>query len=230
VNHGRAPKPGWKPLPQANATLTAPFRRALALTDGSSAGLRAFIRSHVLEGVPRELTAEVHADLVGRVSAGLGLTPAAVSLVGSCRLGFAIKKKIAAGGQRYCAFNRNEASGHKLSDVDVAVVSAELFTEIWDAIYETVHDERNWVHRDGRGFVADLFHGVIDPDKVLTLPAGPAFDRAAQFKKLFEALSGARVCGNHQINGRLYHSRARLEAYQEHLVRECYRELPRRKP
>jgi hypothetical protein len=178
-----------------------------------------FIRKHITTGDPAVISRDTYFELRRRVSAEFAIHPSAVVLVGSCRLGFSLKPKGSHNGPKLRFVAATAAS-----DVDVAVVSQALFDEIWDAVFMTVYPKRDWPLDIGRPFTRDLFNGWIDPT---VLPNTPRFARAVSWSRFFAGLSRERLCGMRTINGRLYRTWARLEAYQEHMVRDCVAEFGR---
>lgn len=200
----------------AAAALLEPFQLELRATDPKF--LTDFIRKYITTGQPVAIDSETYYTIRRRVSQQFGVHPSSVVLVGSCKLGFALKRK--GHGEHRIRY----ASVTPVSDVDVAVVSETLFDQIWEAVFSRVHPNRDWPLNIGRHFVRNLFNGWVAPQE---LPNTPTFQQAIRWAEFFAMLSRERVCGRRTINGRLYRSWSRLEAYQEHLVRECRIELAR---
>jgi hypothetical protein len=208
-------KSSEEPLQRAHPELLTPFQTELrAASDPQS--LTEFIRKYITTGSPVVIDSETFYTIRRRVSREFGIHPSAVVLVGSCKLGFTLKMKdFGTQRSRYAAASPS-------SDVDVAVVSERIFDEIWEAVFRSVYPKRDWPLDIGREFVRDLFNGWISPGD---LPNKPTFQRALLWSEFFALLSRERVCGRRTINARLYRTWDRLEAYQQHLVRDCYDEL-----
>jgi len=203
-------------LPQAPPELLEPFLRDLrAATDET---LRSdFIRKHIVTGDPVVINRDVYFELRRRIATEFRVHPSSVVLVGSCKLGFTLKQKGPHQGAK-----RRYTAATSASDVDVAVVSEDLFDELWDAVFRAVYPKRDWPLDLGRPFTRDLFNGWLDPRQ---LPNTSMFAKALRWSEFFDQLTRLRLCGMRTINGRLYRTWGRLEAYQEHMVRDCLDEL-----
>jgi hypothetical protein len=203
-------------LPLVDGATLNPF--LLEMQAAIDEQLRAdFIRKHIITGEPVVIDRNTYFDLRRRVAAEFDIHPSEVILVGSCRLGFSLKLK----GFRRDRKRRYVAVTNS-SDVDVAVVSQKLFDEIWDAVFHTIYPNRDWPLDIGKQFTRDLFNGWINPG---FLPNTPKFSKALKWSQFFDQLTRLRLCGIRTINGRLYRTWGRLEAYQEHMVRECLGDL-----
>ena len=77
------------------------------------------VQKHITFGTSYILRAEQYFELKRRISDNFGLHPSHVIVVGSGKLGFSI-----APGKRYRPFGEE-------SDLDVAIVSGELFRDLW---------------------------------------------------------------------------------------------------
>jgi hypothetical protein len=176
--------------------------------------IKDIIRKHITTGDPAVIPRDVYFDLRRRVADRFDLHPSEVVLVGSCRLGFRLKRK-GRNGERYTPVQLT-------SDVDVAIVSARLFDSYWDRVFDLVRRNRDWPVGRGRLFARDLFNGWMTPSQ---LPNLPQFNDAVSWAEFFAELSRFRTCGMRTIQARLYRSWHRLEAYQEVMVTECRNEL-----
>ena len=167
------------------------------------------IRRHITTGDPAGLSQATYYELRSKVADWLELHPSAIVVVGSCRTGFTIKPN-----KRYSPF----ASA---SDIDVAVVSAWLFDNMWDDIFKATQPNRDWVllDRQGKLLGRDLFNGWITPE---ALPPLPSVEHGRTWAEWFAGLTRSRICDRHKIRGRLYRSWSRLEQYQSHYVRLCH--------
>lgn len=191
-------------------------RLARFKSDLGRIGVRDVIWKHITTGPSAKIDDEAYFTLRHRVAAQFGIHPSSVIIVGSCKLGFALKFK-GEGPARA----RYEPAGDR-NDVDVAVVSRSLFDSLWDTTFELIQRKWDWSLGHGRLFSRDLFNGWISPGE---LPASPNIPPVREWKEFFEAQTRNRLCGYRKIEGRLYRSWERLEAYQETMVSQCWQEL-----
>jgi hypothetical protein len=179
-----------------------------------------------------ECRGEVDFD-VARMRASIAdefdLQPEAVRLVGSAKLGFTIidkrKRSVNAGrGQQ-----SNEHSEHRPmfsefsinSDVDVAIVSAELFDSIWKQCFEywslaEFNDSTAWAR--GRDFRDYFFRGWMRPDK---LPTGNAFPLSNDWFDYFKDQTSQRLAGDFKITAGVYRDDEFLRNYQTIAIKKC---------
>lgn len=129
-----------------------------------------------------------------------------IVVVGSARLGFSIKPK-----RRYEAFGED-------SDVDVAIVSTELFERVWREIYEYDRSGAYWPEKGD--FRKYLSRGWIRPD---LLPSEETFEFAKGWWPFFNGLE-IPDCP-YKIAAGIYHSHFFLRAYQRTAVEQCKTEL-----
>lgn len=171
------------------------------------------IRKHITTGDPATLDPATYFELRSRIAGRYQLHPNQVIVVGSSRMGFSLKPE-----KRF--------TERTPKDVDIAVVSEPLFNEYWDMIFEQVRHNRQWAtsSRRNQRFVRCLFAGWITPEELEPIPS---FRPAREWAEFFDELTRKRICGIRRINGRLYRSWDRLEAYQEIYVAACKRELER---
>lgn len=191
----------------AHGALVDEFKTSLLAHD-----LTDVIRRHITTGEPVALKGEEYFRLRRVVAHEFSLHPSAVVVVGSCRLGFTLKK---VRGHSYRPL-RND------SDVDVAVVSTSLFEMMWDAVFAVTYANRNWPLERGNRFTRDLYSGWIAPG---SLPASPPVEPIVRWSEFFERLTRERICGLRTISGRLYRTWDRLEAYQRFMAQRCLNEL-----
>lgn len=188
------------------------FKRDLAAAEQD---VRAVIQRHITTGAPIHVDEEAYFRLRREVSERLGVHPNDVIAVGSCRMGFSLKKK----GRNHTRYLPTQPD----SDVDVAVISSPLFDRYWDGVHDYFQARHDWALSDeGRLFARDLFCGWITPEK---LPLIPRFDEATAWRDLFDDLTSRRICGLRTVKGRLYRDWARLESYQLRMVLKCRAEL-----
>jgi predicted nucleotidyltransferase len=125
-----------------------------------------------------------------------------VIVVGSAKMGFSI-----APNKRYRPFN-NE------SDIDLAIISPQIFDEIWEGIYRYFLEHGRWER--SREFKDYLFKGWLRPD---VMPRD--FPRGRQWWDFFAQLTQTRQFGPYPIAGGLYKSWSFFERYQFSTVDKC---------
>src|SRR5260370_11406778 len=169
--------------------------------------VREIVRKHITTGMPVAIPAEQYYELRRDVASHFELHPNAVILVGSCRMGFALKPE------------KRFQPAHGGSDLDLALVSTERFDTYWEGVFQYARSNLAWRRsRQFRWFRQILFMGWIDPR---TLPPAPSFEEAKGWAVFFDQLMRSRRFGQRRISARLYRTWERLEAYQEIMVRSC---------
>ncbi|CAA0081302.1 Uncharacterised protein [Zhongshania aliphaticivorans] len=131
-----------------------------------------------------------------------------VLVVGSGKLGFSIKPQ-----RRYGAFNDE-------SDIDIAVVSTELFQKIWKEAYLYQRSGAYWPK--SADFFKYLSEGWIRPDK---LPSSKYFSFTEDWWNFFNKLTISERYGPYKIRGGLYQSWFFLQEYQKICVEQCLTEV-----
>jgi len=121
-----------------------------------------------------------------------------VFLVGSGRLGFSIKPQ-----NEYREFNDD-------SDLDIVIVSKELFDKYWQHMREYEHNLIYW--KNTSAFEKTFFNGWMRPDK---LPRNTSFVDPLNWWEYFERLSASGKFGRIKIRGGLYYSLDALESFQK---------------
>ncbi|MDQ8200509.1 hypothetical protein QEH56_20250 [Pelagicoccus enzymogenes] len=129
-----------------------------------------------------------------------------VVVVGSANLGFSIKPT-----KRYVPFGDD-------SDIDIAIVSRELFERVWREIY--IYSKSGAVWPNKKMFIKYLFRGWIRPD---LLPRSPIFDFSNQWWEYFRTLAIESL--DIKIAGGIYQSYFFLEQYQVICIDQCKTEL-----
>lgn len=153
--------------------------------------------------VINDATTHAIADSIAR---RLEVEYASVIVVGSARLGFSIKPK-----RRYGAFGED-------SDIDVAIVSSELFERVWREAYEYDLSGAYWP--DKGSFRKYLSRGWIRPDM---LPSEETFEFSKTWWPFFNSLE-IPDCP-YKVAGGIYHSHFFLRSYQCAAVEQCKMEL-----
>lgn len=129
-----------------------------------------------------------------------------IVVVGSARLGFSIKPT-----RRYGEFGED-------SDIDIAIVSTDLFERVWREAYEYDRSGAYWP--DKSHFRKYLSRGWIRPD---LLPSEETFEFTKSWWPFFNGLE-IPDCP-YKVAGGIYHSPFFLRAYQCAAVEQCKMEL-----
>ena len=172
--------------------------------------IREVVRKHITTGMPAAIHADEYYELRRDVAAHFDLHPNAVILVGSCRMGFALKPE------------KRWQPARAGADFDLALVSADRFDDYWDRVFQLARSDLAWrKSAEFRRFVWFLFNGWIDPRG---LPPGRKFEQARAWVSFFDGLMRSRRFGPRRITARLYRTWERLESYQEKMVRLCMKD------
>jgi len=157
--------------------------------------------------MPAAMHPDKYYELRRDVASQFELHPNAVILVGSSRMGFALKPE-----KRY-------QPAHTGSDLDLALVSADRFDDYWDRVFLFARSDMVWrKSKEFRQFAWFLFNGWIDPRG---LPPVPRFAKAKEWVTFFDELMRSRRFGQRRITARLYRTWDRMESYQEKMIRLC---------
>jgi len=174
------------------------------------------VQKHILTGSPVALSPDEYFALRHEVALYFGIHPVEVVLVGSCRIGFSLLDKPNKNRPRYSRLQ----SG---SDLDLVVVSARLFDQLWDAVFEYAQTNLAFSKsREGVEFRNMLFRGWVDPRG---LPPVKRFTLSNRWIQFFDGLSRDRRFGNRRASARVYRDWSRLAAYQQIAVDQCKRAL-----
>ena len=125
-------------------------------------------------------------------------------MVGSAKLGFSI-----APTQRYRPFGEE-------SDIDLAVVSSQLFDTFAQATFDYWRHTPYWPQY--QTCVKYMFRGWIRPD---LLP--PALAQRKRWWEFFQALTAEGTFGTYQIRAGLYKSWHYLDSYHSICIADCKR-------
>jgi hypothetical protein len=166
------------------------------------------VQKHITYGDAYALDQSAYFELKHKVSELFKLHPTEVLVVGSGKLGFSI---VAA--KRYRHFGNT-------SDIDVAIISSNLFDEIWSDVFVYWLSKAYWPSFED--FRRYLFRGWMRPDK---LPPERSFARSREWWEFFRELSNSQQFGPYRIRGALYKSWYYLESYQAQCIAECRREI-----
>ena len=142
--------------------------------------------------------------LRARVAAEFALHPNEIIMVGSAKLGFSIVQK-----QRYRPFGEE-------SDIDLAVVSSQLFDTFAQATFDYWRRAPYWPKHET--YVKYMFRGWIRPD---LLP--PALAQRKRWWEFFRELTAEGTFGTYRISAGLYKSWHYLDSYHSICIDECRR-------
>ncbi len=160
------------------------------------------VQKHITSGDSYILDKDQYFALKLEVSEYFRLHPSQVILVGSGKLGFSI-----APCKKYRSFSDE-------SDLDVAIVSADLFQALWTEVFKYSEDGGFW--EKSRGFKNYLFRGWLRPD---LLP--PSLESYREWFEFFRNLTASHRFGPYNISAGLYQSWHHLEIYQQRAVTQC---------
>ncbi len=158
--------------------------------------------------VPAVMSEDDYFQLKKEIANHFTLHPSEVIMVGSAKLGFTIKPQ-----SKYRKFGDS-------SDIDIAIISEELFENIWRAVFEYKNDVKYWGKE--QKFKDYLFRGWIRPD---LLPHAKRFELAQDWWDFFLNLSSSGQYGPYRIRAGLYYSRYFFEPYQTICINACRHQL-----
>src|SRR5262249_38426705 len=153
------------------------------------------VQKHILTGSPVALTADDYFALRHEVARQFGIHSVEVVLVGSCRIGFSLTDKTKQNRPRYSRLRAG-------SDLDLVVVSARLFDQLLDAVFE--YSQTNLAFSkspEGVRFRNMLFRGWIEPRG---LPPVRRFELSHDWVQFFDGLGRDRRFGNRRATARVY--------------------------
>lgn len=131
-----------------------------------------------------------------------------VLVVGSARLGFTIVQKP----------NRRTFSHFGNSDIDIAIISSELFDRYWQLALDHWQDHSDW--QKAEKFRLYLFRGWLRPDM---LPTGSGFKASDDWFDFFRSLQASGEFGGYRINAGIYYDETFLERYTNSSLEKCRR-------
>lgn len=179
------------------------FKADLALLSSDQ-----LIRKYILNGHCHVLNADEHFRLKDKITSHFSVEFTDVTIVGSAKLGFSIKAN-----KRYQAFGES-------SDIDVAIVSTDLFNKIWTEAYLYKKSGAYWPKSES--FFQYLSDGWIRPDK---LPISSYFTFTAKWWDFFNDLTTNKEFGPYKIRAGLYHSNFFFQEYQKINFDQCLEDL-----
>ena len=164
------------------------------------------VQKHITFGDSYILDGDQYFELKHSISEKFRIHPSQVILVGSGKLGFSIAPK-----KRFRHFGDH-------SDIDVAIVSSELFQAIWEEVFEYWNVRRYW-ERHSR-FKDYLFRGWLRPDLIPT-----SIESLYEWFDFFRKLTATGHYGPYNISAGIYQSWQYLESYQQMSVVGCRESL-----
>lgn len=159
-------------------------------------GIERAYSDHLLAHGRSILGQEFEEKLRARVAENFGVDVDDVYLVGSAKLGFSPKP-----GQYLKPFSDG-------SDIDIAIVSKDLFARIW---HEVVEMARANEYFDLNKFKHYHFQGWIRPDK---MPPSAEYETCRAWWDFFRELSSSEEFLRMKISAGLYHDGRFLKRYQ----------------
>lgn len=163
------------------------------------------VRAGILHGSAFAVEDDAHYELLETVASEFNLdSNRDVFLVGSAKLGFSI-----APHKRYKPFNDE-------SDLDLAIVSSELFKRVWHEVDEYRSINGEWSRT--RMFADYLSRGWIRPDM---LPSSSTFAFSNDWWNFFRSVQNRRIGGGFKIRAGIYHDTDFLVRYQQRAVSAC---------
>ena len=102
------------------------------------------------------------------------------------------------------------------SDIDIAIISSELFVHFWRRTSEFAADDLEWKHAGD--FRRYLQRGWIRPDK---LPVGEDFTERLEWFEFFQGLTASGEFGGYKITAGIYHDERFWEQYACKALGQC---------
>jgi len=162
------------------------------------------VQKRIIFGDCLMLNKDAYHALRATVGGHFGVHPNEVLVVGSAKLGFSIAPK-----KRYQIFSET-------SDIDVVIVSSQLFDSFWKAVFQLWNEKVLWPQEES--FKKYLFKGWIRPDK---LPQSENFHQYATWWEFFRQLTSSGSFGPYKIAGAIYKDWDFLQGYQKFAVQNC---------
>lgn len=179
----------------------AKFKEALS----SESNDRRIVDANILHGSCFAIHDDDHYSLKDEIASEFSLkVHQDIFIVGSAKLGFSISPR-----KRYRLFGNS-------SDIDVSIVSHDLYEKVWHETHEYMESGAYWEGR--RDFEKYLAWGWIRPDK---LPRGSSFEFTNSWWNFFRSIQRSRRYGPYKIAAAIYHDMSFLTKYQMRSVAAC---------
>lgn len=162
------------------------------------------VNKYIIHGRSELLDDERYFTLKDSVAKKFNIHSTSIFMVGSAKLGFSIKTS-----RRFLPFSDT-------SDIDVAIISGDLFEKIWKEVY-IYRNEAGW-WPEANEFRKYLFKGWIRPD---FLPTGKSFTLAQEWWEFFRGVTESGAFGPYKVSAGVYHSLFFFESYQSICINEC---------
>lgn len=166
------------------------------------------VQASIFTGDPYALDAMQYTRLRREIAEKFNIDHLHIHMVGSGKLGFSIKPS-----RRYGLFNDQ-------SDIDLAIISPDLFEQVWKLAYLYNKTGADWPRK--KQFFQYLSEGWIRPDKFPITSFNPFFEEWWDF---FRELTMKRQFGDYPIRAGIYQSRFFLEEYQKVCIKQCKEEI-----
>ena len=162
------------------------------------------VDTHLFAGLPFSFskTPELYDQILYELSQGLQVEKQDICIVGSARIGFSLSPP------------RFGTPFDQFSDVDVVVVSADLFDPSWMNILDSPRGRRSSFRSRTRKSLTDhrkkhyIYQGWIYPDSLVD-----ALEIGERWLTTFNGLSRIPVLSSRRISGRLYRTWDHARAY-----------------
>ena len=164
------------------------------------------VERHVIFGDAFALEKDRYFALKEEIAKHFSVNLPEVVMVGSGKLGFSIVPK-----KRYQPFSIN-------SDIDIAIVSANLFDLLWERVFDYWVQTPYWP--DMQDFNNYLARGWIRPDK---LPTG--FSPGQDWWDFFRELTASGKFGDRRLRAGVYRTWHFMRTYHTSAVEKCAGEL-----
>ncbi|MFI7469956.1 hypothetical protein [Nonomuraea sp. NPDC049646] len=165
------------------------------------------VREFITHGPCVAITRDKHAELREAVAAELQVHPNRdVYTVGSAKLGFSIKPD-----HRYRVFGDT-------SDVDVAVVSPDLYNQLWREARKFQAAKGLWPRDQLKSFKNGHLRGSIHPGSI---PISEALPTANSLWELGRELQRQQAAGPYKVTFVVWNDMDALESYQSVAVSAC---------
>ena len=183
-------------------SLLSDFQRALIGLDDQSVLDRFYYARPAIM-----LEKDGEAALRRAVADRFGVAMRDVIITGSAKLGFTVVAK-----ERRPIFSPFGNS----SDIDVAIISRELFTSLWRASFNYMTEHGDWP--DVNSFRRFLMRGWLRPDR---LPKGELFPESRKWFDFFRELTASGRFGPYKISGGVYYDEWFWENYASLAFKDC---------
>ncbi|TQJ89995.1 hypothetical protein FBY22_0763 [Streptomyces sp. SLBN-31] len=165
------------------------------------------VREFITHGPCVAIDRPTHAALRETVASALGVHPNRdVYTVGSAKLGFSIKPKA-----RYRPFGDT-------SDVDIAVVSPEIYADLWREVRAFKSERGIWKPEQEDRFKLRHFWGSIH---LSDIPRSPLIPTQKKLWELGRSLQRSRAAGPYRVTFAVWSEMESLETYQCRAVAAC---------